>query len=565
MEDSFTNEAQQISETIIKQEIDSEHEAEMHPPEFVNMAIKTEIPESCESESLEDNHEVCYEKASLVNDPIKKEVSDHDSNDMITGLPSCSLPPIFEDIKMDVEETKIPHTSEDSNIPVQKTNSPDTIPIYLLLLKRKNNIPKRYEAPLVYKYRQNDDQRSALENAPEKSGSESAPRENARECKTEGCHKFAKNGGHCISHGGNSKTCEVEGCIKYPLKGGRCNAHGGNYNHLKCRTEGCSKYAMKGGHCKPHGGCSKECKVEGCTKYPLKGGLCKAHGGQVHDCLKCKSEGCDKLTQRGGYCVAHGGSSKKCGTEGCTRIARKGGHCNIHGGTRIRYQCKTEGCSKWAQKGGHCISHGGISKTCKVEGCDNHPLKGGVCRIHGGTFYGRSKCKAEGCSKHALVGGYCKPHGGSSHKCKTEGCYKYPLKVSRKIITAKRKVVPIARGREVIADSTEVALLTMGNAGRTGALNVLSKAGTAESTAGPPAVKVSASCSLPTIQVDRKGTILLNLYNATAPITACNPFVRAMLIPTLNSSAPSIKFAIGMLSLSISPKTFGRSWGPSWF
>nr|CAD7573533.1 unnamed protein product [Timema californicum] len=475
MEDSFSNEAQQISEIFIKQEIKSEPEAELHPPEFVNMAIKTEIPESCEPESvsgspsIEDNHEVHYEKTSLANSPIKSEVSD---NDIITGLPSCNLPPIFEDNKAEMHppefvnmaiKTEIPEICEPESVsgspsfednhevcyektylvndPIKKEGSDhdsnDMItglpscslpPVFEDI---KNNLPKRYEAPLVHKYCRNDGRRPELENAPEKSGSESAPynkHESTRKCKTEGCRKFAKNGGHCISHGGNSKTCEVEGCMKYPLKGGRCKTHGGDYNHLKCRTEGCSKYAMKGGHCKPHGGCSKECKVEGCMKYPLKSGLCKAHGGKVHDCLKCKTEGCDKLTQRGGYCVAHGGSSKKCGTEGCTRIARKGGHCNMHGGTRIRYMCKTEGCHKLAQKGGHCISHGGIPKTCKVEGCDNHPLKGGVCRTHGGTFYGRSKCRAEGCSKHALVGGYCKPHGGRSHKCKTEGCDKYPLK-----------------------------------------------------------------------------------------------------------------------------------------
>nr|CAD7429316.1 unnamed protein product [Timema monikensis] len=103
MEDSFTNEVQQISETFIKQEIKSEPEAELHPPEFVNMAIKTEIPESCEPESVsdlpsfKDKHEVHYEKTSLVNSPFESEVSD---NDMITGLSSCSLPPIFEDNKV---------------------------------------------------------------------------------------------------------------------------------------------------------------------------------------------------------------------------------------------------------------------------------------------------------------------------------------------------------------------------------------------------------------------------------------------------------------------------------
>ncbi|CAG2053853.1 unnamed protein product [Timema podura] len=101
MEDSFTNEAQQISGTFNKQEIKSEPEAELHPPEFVNMAIKSETPESCEPESVsglpsfKDNHEVYYENTSLDNSPIKSEVTDN----IITGLPSCSLPPIIEDNK----------------------------------------------------------------------------------------------------------------------------------------------------------------------------------------------------------------------------------------------------------------------------------------------------------------------------------------------------------------------------------------------------------------------------------------------------------------------------------
>ena len=45
-------------------------------------------------------------------------------------------------------------------------------------------------------------------------------------CKTEGCDKQAKAGGHCRAHGGG-RRCQTEGCNKHDQGGGRCIAHGG--------------------------------------------------------------------------------------------------------------------------------------------------------------------------------------------------------------------------------------------------------------------------------------------------------------------------------------------------
>ncbi|CAK9054089.1 Probable WRKY transcription factor 19 (WRKY DNA-binding protein 19), partial [Durusdinium trenchii] len=255
-----------------------------------------------------------------------------------------------------------------------------------------------------------------------------------KRCAEEGCEKGAKQGGHCKSHGGG-RRCEFEGCMKSASgKSSLCVAHGGDRGK-RCAEEGCEKEAKQGGHCVSHGG-GRRCEFEDCMKSAAgKSLLCIAHGGDRGK--RCAAEGCEKRARRGGYCKSHGGG-RRCEFEDCMKSATgKSSLCVAHGGDRGKRcgeegcgklalkgkRCGEEGCGKLALKGGYCISHGG-GRRCEFEGCMKSASgKSSLCIAHGGDPGKKWVCGEQGCQKWALKGGCCVSHGGG-RRCEFEGCMK---------------------------------------------------------------------------------------------------------------------------------------------
>ncbi|POM78696.1 Hypothetical protein PHPALM_3750 [Phytophthora palmivora] len=175
-------------------------------------------------------------------------------------------------------------------------------------------------------------------------GSASIRGSNSRRCGFPECHKTAKRGGLCISHGGGKK-CSVDGCTTSVVSRGFCVAHGGG---KRCQAPSCTKSAQTGGFCWVHGG-GKKCGYQGCKKRAQSGGACISHGGGK----RCRMEGCNKVVQYDGLCVGHGGY-RKCLSINCDKRALANSYCQAHGGNSM---CRISGCRKRAIRGGICSEH----------------------------------------------------------------------------------------------------------------------------------------------------------------------------------------------------------------
>lgn len=123
------------------------------------------------------------------------------------------------------------------------------------------------------------------------------------------------------------RRCTVEGCLKQAQAYcfGYCIAHAKEHRidrdpksktSRQCKAEGCEKYARRKGYCSLHGRANditqappteaKVCTVEGCSKWPRTGGLCTLHAREAGLALRrCKEEGCPKGPCKKGYCMVH--------------------------------------------------------------------------------------------------------------------------------------------------------------------------------------------------------------------------------------------------------------------
>jgi len=69
-------------------------------------------------------------------------------------------------------------------------------------------------------------------------------------CSHDGCTKFSRRGGVCISHGSKAKQCSHEGCTKNVKWGGFCWSHRANFE--LCSHEGCAETVFSRGLCWRH-------------------------------------------------------------------------------------------------------------------------------------------------------------------------------------------------------------------------------------------------------------------------------------------------------------------------
>ena len=129
----------------------------------------------------------------------------------------------------------------------------------------------------------------------------------------------------------------------------------------QCKQDGCSKYAQLKGLCRKHGG-FKLCKTPDCTSVVVTRGNCIAHGGG----RRCSFSGCS-LGAISGYshCFSHGGG-KKCTVSNCQTPAKKEGKCYRHGGKNF---CSVKDCDRANHYRGRCCRHGGF-RLCNVIGCN---------------------------------------------------------------------------------------------------------------------------------------------------------------------------------------------------
>lgn len=178
------------------------------------------------------------------------------------------------------------------------------------------------------------------------------------------------------------RRCNVEGCTKYARKGGICVSHGAKVKVIRCKVQGCGKYAVRQGVCKAHGAKVKRCSVEGCTKGSVRGGVCISHGATIKT---CRVTGCNKVAKRGGVCISHGSEVKRCSVAGCRKMDVADGMCAGHGEKMKR--CTVAGCDKTSKTRGMCTAHAQVTVTfCMISECSFFAKVQGQCLHH---FSGR--------------------------------------------------------------------------------------------------------------------------------------------------------------------------------
>nr|CAD7429318.1 unnamed protein product [Timema monikensis] len=427
----------------LKEEITFDAEAELDPPEYVNMTLnfKSEILEKYEPDhvydppSFRDEHEASFEFSAHLKDRIKQESEDYESDGLMTETTSYYPTPVIKGIKRIRPHHRL--LSDDpiplrvrllSDCPsVENLDSLMQRPPVTALCERPKSDTKPTPSTLPWcdyarRLLCGCDIRTVIAN--DYSHMQTAPLSFSLDNKLElACplkdktlspplpdplplhwapkvkDKMVVIEDPLFSHSCDGKldTLTVD---KHPTVLDRSHTGG-------CQESGCSRSPLNNGFSRPHEGTRPytKCKAESCSKCAWKGGFCTSHGGAQTRAV-CRTEGCSKFSQKGGYCCSHGEVSYRCKEKDCPKYALKGGHCKGHGGTSVRSGCKARACPKHAVKGGYCWSHGGTRPhaKCVQGGCPKFSQKDGLCKAHWSSR--RRKCITDECESNALRAGW---------------------------------------------------------------------------------------------------------------------------------------------------------------